>query len=112
MKNRLFDIAQQLDRLAAEHDQKTSPEFARLHHEFHLTLAECTGSRLLLQMLQRIINPSLMMLNAVRSWIVPSEVHQNHTGLIQVIAAGNTEEAIAAIQAHIQIGLESELAVL
>ena len=63
-------------------------------------------------MLQRVINPSLMTLNAKRSWQKPSELHQNHTVLANAICSGKTNEAAQAIQSHIQVGLESELAAL
>ena len=112
IKNKLIKTAKELDRLIAKHEKKQALEFARIHHDFHLLLAECTGSRLLQQMLKRVINPSLMMLNATRSWNVPSETHQNHTALINAIISGNTGKATAAIQSHIQVGLESELSAL
>lgn len=110
--NRLLDLAAKLDHLAAGQTEGTYLEFARLHLEFHLLIAENTGSPLLVQMIRRVINPSLMLLNAVRSWEHPSELHQNHTALAQVIIGGDTRAAIREMQTHIQIGLESEIASL
>ncbi|MCF7847283.1 MAG: GntR family transcriptional regulator [Kiritimatiellales bacterium] len=111
-KNKLIETARELDRLVGEHEAETYPEFARLHHEFHLLIASSSRSPLLVQMLRRVINPSLMMLNAARSWKVPSELHQNHIELAEAILSGNMKEAVQAIQNHIQVGLESELAAL
>ena len=111
-KEALREMAAQLDRLMRIHTEETRQEFARLHHNFHLLIAESTGNPLLLQMLQRVINPSLMMLNASRSWKQPSELHQNHTKLAQAIISGNSIESLAAIKTHIEVGLASELAVL
>lgn len=108
----LKKMAEELDRLAGTPTEENSPVFARLHHDFHLLIADSTGSPLLVQMLQRVINPSLMMLNATRSWKKPSELHQNHTDLANAIISGKTNEAVQAIQTHIQVGLESELAAL
>jgi len=105
----LMQIAAELDRLAGAPTEENSPTFARLHHDFHLLIAESTGNPLLVQMLQRVINPSLMMLNARRSWQKPSELHQNHTKLAKAIVNGKTDDAVAVIQAHIETGLESEL---
>ena len=111
-KEKLLQMAVELDRLAGNHTAGTYPEFARLHHGFHLLIAESAGSPLLVQMLKRVINPSLMMVNAVRSWKRPSELHQNHTQLVESIFSAKSEDAVKAIQAHIQVGLESELAAL
>ena len=108
----LRELASQLDRMAGAHTAETWCEFARLHQEFHLLIAEKTANPLLVQMLKRVINPSLMMLNAARSWKKPSELHQNHTELAQALLDGNQTTAVAAIQSHIQTGLESELAAL
>lgn len=111
-RHALLTMATQLDRLASEHTEENTQEFAQLHHDFHLLIAENAGSPLLVQMLRRVINPSLMMLNAARSWKKPSELHQNHTKLAEAIVSGNTTEAAQSLQAHIQVGLESELAAL
>jgi DNA-binding GntR family transcriptional regulator len=108
----LIQTARELDRLAAENNPDSYAEFGHLHHGFHLLIAESTGSPLLVQMLRRVINPSLMMLNAARSWQHPSELHQNHTELTEAIISGNSTKAVAAICAHIEVGLESELAAL
>lgn len=108
----LKQMAETLDQLAGTPTKENSPTFARLHHDFHLLIAESTGNPLLVQMLQRVINPSLMMLNASRSWQKPSELHQNHTALAKAIISANTDDAVKAMQAHIQIGLESELSTL
>ena len=110
--NRLMEMARELDSLATNHTAETYPEFARLHQDFHLMIAESTGSPLLTQLLKRVINPSLMLLNAARSWERPSELHQNHTILMEAITSGDPGKAVQEIQSHIQIGLESELATL
>lgn len=109
---RLVKIAHELDRLVVEHTAQTYSEFARLHQKFHLMIAQSSGSPLLVQMLRRVINPSLMLLNAARSWEHPSELHQNHTALAEAIIEGNTHNAVDEMQSHIQTGLESELATL
>ena len=111
-KNQLLQTAGELDRLVNEHTEVNASQFAQLHHEFHLRIAKSANSPLLVQMLKRVINPSLMMLNAVRSWKAPSEQAQNHTELVEAITGGNRGQAIHSIQAHIQVGLESELAAL
>jgi len=108
----LTRMATRLDRMAGEHTAETWREFARLHQEFHLLIAEQIGNPLLVQMLKRIINPSLMMLNAARSWKAPTELTQNHTILAKTIINHTPEEAASAIREHIQTGLESELAAL
>ncbi len=108
----LRNMAEQLDRLAKEHTETDTQQFARLHHNFHLLIAESTGNPLLVQMLKRVINPSLMMLNARRSWQQPSELHQNHTALVKAVISGNKTDAVQAIQTHIEIGLKSELSAL
>ena len=110
--DRLMEIASKLDHLAADNTAETYPDFARLHQDFHLLIAESAGNRLLVELLKRVINPSLMLLNAKRSWKVPSELHQNHTVLMETIIDGDTGGAVRAMQGHIQIGLESELATL
>lgn len=112
IKETLIDTARELDRLAREHTADTYLDFARLHQEFHLLIAETSGSALLVQMLKRVINPSLMMLNAKRSWQIPVEQHANHALLAKALVGEDPGNAIRAIQTHIQIGLESELATL
>lgn len=111
-KDQLLQMANELDRLVNEHTEENAKQFARLHHELHLRIAEGANSPLLIQMLKRVINPSLMMLNATRSWKAPAELTQNHTELVEFIMGENLDQAIQAIQAHIQVGLESELAAL
>jgi DNA-binding GntR family transcriptional regulator len=109
-KQNLLAMAKKLDQLAANHTEKNIPDFARLHHEFHLRLAERAGSPLLVQMLRRVINPSLMMLNAKRSWTAPTELTQNHTRLAEAIISGDETRAVTEMEEHIRTGLESELA--
>ena len=112
IKEKLMDMAVDLDRLAKENTEETYLEFARLHQEFHLLIAETAESPLLIQMLKRVINPSLMLLNAKRSWQNPFELHGNHIDLATAITSENVETAVQVIQAHIQSGLECELATL
>ncbi len=112
IKETLIGTARELDRLAKEHAADTYLDFARLHQEFHLLIAETSGSALLVQMLKRVINPSLMMLNAKRSWQIPVEQHANHTLLAKALVGEDPGNAVRGIQTHIQIGLESELATL
>jgi DNA-binding GntR family transcriptional regulator len=111
-KEVLKEMAVQLDRLMKIHTEETRQEFARLHHDFHLLIAESTGNPLLVQMLRRVINPSLMMLNAARSWRQPSAPHQNHVVLAETIIKGHVDQAIETIREHIRVGEESELAAL
>jgi DNA-binding GntR family transcriptional regulator len=108
-KEVLKEMAVQLDRLMKIHTEETRQEFARLHHDFHLLIAESTGNPLLVQMLRRVINPSLMMLNAARSWRQPSAPHQNHVVLAEDILGNDPVQAVDAIRRHIRTGLESEL---
>lgn len=111
-KEKLLEMAGKLDRLAGNQTAESYLEFGRLHHDFHLLIAQSADSPLLVQMLRRVINPSLMMVNAARSWKRPSDLHQNHTKLAEAITKNNPSEAVQAIQEHIQVGLESELAAL
>lgn len=112
MKEKLLGTARELDRLAKEHAAETYLDFARLHQEFHLLIAEASGSPLLIQMLRRVINPALMAINAKRSWQIPAERHANHTRLAEAIVGPDPGKAVGEIQTHIQTGLESELATL
>ncbi len=111
-KAALLEMAAELDRMAGEHTAETWRDFARLHQEFHLLIAESTDNPLLVQMLKRVINPSLMMLNAARSWKTPSALEENHTDLARAILSGNPDDAVRDLREHIQVGLESELAAL
>lgn len=112
VKERLLCMAGDLDRLAKEHTEETHLEFAQLHQEFHLLIAETAGSPLLIQMLKRVINPSLMVLNAKRSWQSPIELHENHTDLVEAISGETVRKAVLVMQTHIQAGLECELVTL
>jgi DNA-binding GntR family transcriptional regulator len=111
-KAALLEMAAELDRMAGEHTTETWRDFARIHQQFHLLIAESTGNPLLVQMLKRVINPSLMMLNAARSWEIPSALEENHTDLARAILSGNPDAAVRDLREHIQVGLESELAAL
>jgi DNA-binding GntR family transcriptional regulator len=108
----LLRLARKLDELATPQSESTYPPFAAMHVEFHLLIAHCAASPLLEKQLKRVINPSLMMLNAKRSWQAPSEIHADHVALANRIIQGPAEEAVADMQRHIRQGLESELAAL
>lgn len=108
----LMKTAESLDKLASEGKPGNYSKFGTLHHDFHLCIAEHAGSPLLVQMLRRVINPGLMLLNAKRSLQIPSESHRNHVRLATALIDGPVEEAIEVMKAHIQTGLESELAAL
>jgi DNA-binding GntR family transcriptional regulator len=108
----LRKMAQELDQLANEPSTKNAPAFAKLHQEFHLLIARTTGSPLLVKLLRRVINPSLMLLNATRSWQSLSEQVKNHVALVDAILGDSREKAVQAIQEHIQTGFEHELKTL
>jgi DNA-binding GntR family transcriptional regulator len=110
VKDNLMRMAKELDRMAEEHTVESQSEFAHLHHQFHLFIAQTASSPLLTKLVRRVINPSLMALNATQSWETRSESIQIHTRLAECLVGGNVKMAIRAIQEHIRVGLENELA--
>jgi DNA-binding GntR family transcriptional regulator len=105
----LLNQARKLDQISKHRETDQFREFARLHHQFHLHIADLTGNALLLSLLKRVMNSSLMLLNARRSWSNTADRLQNHTSLARAITGNDLETARQSIREHIEVGLRSEL---
>ncbi len=108
----LLKQAAELDKLAEQTSAESAFKFARLHHDFHLYLADCCESPLLTKFLERVINASLMVLNAKRMRekpITSDLIGTTHTELVEIIITGPTKKAVESMRTHIHNGLKSEL---
>lgn len=105
----LSDRADRLELLIENADAKTTAEFAHIHHEFHLYIAQCSNSPLLEKLLQRVINASFMLLNARSTWVNLSVKGISHRELAEVIINGPVRDAVNAMRSHVHTGLHHEL---
>jgi DNA-binding GntR family transcriptional regulator len=102
----IIEKASLCDKVARE-EPKDISKFSKVHFDFHLELAQKSGSPLLLQSLEKIHFRSLIQSHAKRGWATGS--HINHQLLVDVILAGDEKIAIEEMTKHIKGGLESEL---
>ncbi len=81
--------------------------FSQAHFDFHLELAQQSGSELLVQNLNRVHFRSWLLWHDVRLWKRRNLV--DHEKLVNVIFSTNEEDAAEAIRRHIEGGLQAEL---
>jgi len=106
----IVNQAEELDKLAVQSSSKSALAFARLHQDFHIYLAKCCESLLLVKLLERVMNASTMILNAKRTWTNPTEGGGvTHGRLAEIIINGSTAQAVQAMRTHVRDGLNSEL---
>lgn len=109
-KTSMIAQAARLDELADQEDTESALTFARLHHDFHIYLAECCNSPLLVKLLERVMNASMMVLNAKRMREKAGERGATHSELVQIILFEPVEHSVEAMRIHVRNGLASELA--
>jgi DNA-binding GntR family transcriptional regulator len=95
------------DRMAKEKPDK-AVRFAEVHFDFHHALAECSGSKLLVDCIDRLSLRTLMFWNAQRGWAHGLSRIQ-HVRLVEDLFGEGVESAEQAIRDHVRQGLEYEL---
>ena len=112
----LLALAKELDPLIPTSDKESRKNFSRLHHEFHLYIAQCSGSPLLEKLLERIMNASFMLLNAqgLSSFVSAGGITEgiSHHDLAESIINGPVCDAVEAMCSHVKSGLQHELEIL
>jgi DNA-binding GntR family transcriptional regulator len=98
------------DQMAKERPDK-AVRFAEVHFDFHHTLAECSGSTLLVDCIDRLSLRTLMFWNAQRGWAHGLSRIQ-HVKLVEDLFGKSVENAEQAIRDHVRQGLEYELQAL
>ena len=84
--------------------------FSRLHHDLHLFIAECAGSRRLLDSLTRLFTIGFMQTNARRGWARGRDRGANHhRAFAKAILSGDADRAEQAMREHVARGLKYEL---
>ena len=97
------------DRLAELCDEMrsatTASEFVPLNREFHLTIYRAAGSPRLLNMLQGLMNASVMYLST--SLHADSSLRRtaedDHAQILQAVRAGDVEAAVSATERHLDL---------
>lgn len=102
----LLKKAREIDELAQETENVA--QVAQVHFEFHQHLAECSGSNLLVEALERINLKVLMFYNAKYAW-APRFDPGDHVQLVEDIFCGDPARADQAIRQHVRRGLQREL---
>ncbi len=89
-------------------------EFARLHGDFHLLIAERCDNKLLNQMLMRLNFRSTMLSNAKYGWEMHDEnLNKNHhQDFIRTVFESDRETALQAVREHVRRGCKLEIATL
>jgi len=106
---RLRSLARTCDALAgaAEPDAR---QFAEAQLALHHYIAECSGSRLLMELLDRLSLRSLMRMNAAGHHARGADRRATrHQDLAEAILSGDPDEAEAAVREHVQQNLQNEL---
>jgi DNA-binding GntR family transcriptional regulator len=103
----LRDLAQKCDMLAVE-DPDNSELYAQRHFAYHHYIAECSGSQVLVEMLDRSFLRTMMLFNAKRGWARGYDRRQ-HVAFTEDILSGDLERAIAAMRYHVRRGITHEL---
>ncbi len=107
---RLLRLAQRVDEIHPDGAETSIAEFARQHSALHMAMAECSGSQLLVESLERLNLRALMVYNATRGWARGNDrVPSYHQELIKVILTYDMAQAVDAIRQHVRRGLHHEL---
>ena len=95
-------------------DTNSFKDFAEKHTNFHLTIAELSGSKLLVRELARINFRSMMLINAKYGWELQNEnlMGSLHRDFVQHLFAVDPDDALDAVRRHIRRGCDKELATL
>lgn len=94
----------------AEHPDGDTRKFAQTHYAFHALFVELSGSPLLAEAVNRLNLRSLLWQNASRVW--GQGIHRHgpyHQQLVEAIFVPDEVAALAALRAHIRVGMDFEL---
>ncbi len=107
----IMDMAKELELMILQMKSGDLSPFAMLHKQFHIYLAECTGSTYLVRMLRSVLNASLMIMNARSTWSYPRKEKgiPSHTDLTLALSEKPLDYVLDIMKRHIAGGLESEL---
>jgi DNA-binding GntR family transcriptional regulator len=83
--------------------------FADVHMTLHRSLVEYADSRELLAHYERLMARCLMLINARRVWAEIDHGPRYHQALVRTLLESSQDEAVAALRAHIRLGLTGEL---
>ena len=103
----LLERAQLCDRVSDEQPDNIEL-FAQRHFEFHHYMTQCSGSRLLVESLDRFHLRTMMLFNAKRGWGRGHD-RNSHVQLVQDIFSGDAQHAENVVREHVRRGLEHEL---
>jgi DNA-binding GntR family transcriptional regulator len=108
--HRLEKSAVACDRIYPD-SEKSMKDFAILHAEFHLLIAEAAGSELLLGAVNRMNMRAIMFFNARRVWLkeLPSALENYHQKYFKLLMHAPAAKAAEAVRAHMARGMEMEL---
>ena len=100
-----------LRRLAAKCDHQVihHPDdietFAQAHFDLHHAIAECSGSQLLVEVLDRAFYKTMLRFNTRRDHLREA-MKVLHGDLVEELISGDTDRAVSAITNHIALGLK------
>lgn len=107
---RLLRLALRVDEVLPQGNDSNVGEFAKRHSALHMAMAECSGSHLLVETLERLNLRALMVYNATRAWARGSDRSPSyHQELIKAILSYDRDHAVEEIRQHVRRGLHHEL---
>ena len=108
-KYKLMAAAKKCDTMKKKYPESYK-EFAAVHNEFHVLIAELAGSELLLRFIKQMNLRSMMLFNAKRIWASkpPAEKH-HHEKYVEIILNAPLEKVLEKVKEHIRAGLDDEL---
>lgn len=107
---RLGEMADKVDALLRS-SGTSSREDMETHQEFHLALAELTGSTLLLREVERLWGRHFLFFTWMSGKMWPSPAHW-HRSLLDAIASGSPDTAERAMREHVLYGSNHQMEVL
>ena len=108
---RLAGDAKRLDRLMSGGD--SAPKIGmQLHLEFHVNVAELSGSSRLAEELRRVWSRLLMRLNWIKATRYKPVPHDWHQQLVRVLQDRDPESAERTMRKHVRFGNEDDYAAL
>ena len=81
--------------------RRDAAEMVRLSGEFHLRLAEISGNAILLRFLRELITREALVILVYEQPGKPSCSHHEHQMILDAIAAGNADRAVALMDEHL-----------
>lgn len=108
----LREIAAECDGLGADGRPEDPSDYAQVHFDLHRYIAECSGSPLLVETLDRSFLKTIALHSGRSHWVPDAAYTVSHKNLVEDILSGDLALAEHSIRQHIALGLQFELQAL